>query len=293
MPRRRSRNPVQHESECGAEERGAQERARRRDDQFTVQAEDASFAAPRLVVATGGLSIAKIGATSFGYDLARQFGLKIEPPRAALVPLTFSERGPQALVRFGGSLHRSGCFHSWHEPPHETGVPRKHALHSSRHQRARDSPDLFLLGRQGADSSRPCARPQSHRRFANAWPSRPIELEIAVARRSASPLRRSLARNLSFRPATPIAPWLTPNIDCMRGKSRRKEPRVTEKRKSPRAASIPTNFPPRPWNQEKCPAFFLSEKWSTSPASSAASTSSGRGRPDFAPDRRCEAIGDW
>ena len=63
-----------------------------KNDQFTVQAEGANFAAPRLVVATGGLSIAKIGATSFGYDLARQFGLKIEPPRAALVPLTFSEQ---------------------------------------------------------------------------------------------------------------------------------------------------------------------------------------------------------
>jgi predicted Rossmann fold flavoprotein len=62
------------------------------DGQFTVQAEDASFGAARLVVATGGLSIAKIGATSFGYDLARQFGLQIEPPRAALVPLVFSER---------------------------------------------------------------------------------------------------------------------------------------------------------------------------------------------------------
>jgi len=61
-------------------------------DQFTVQAEGASFGATRLVVATGGLSIAKIGATSFGYDLARQFGLKIEPPHAALVPLVFSER---------------------------------------------------------------------------------------------------------------------------------------------------------------------------------------------------------
>ena len=61
-------------------------------DQFTVQAEAASFSAPRLVVATGGLSIAKIGATSFGYDLARQFGLNIEPPRPALVPLAFSER---------------------------------------------------------------------------------------------------------------------------------------------------------------------------------------------------------
>jgi len=61
-------------------------------DQFTVQSEDSNFGATRLVVATGGLSIAKIGATSFGYDLARQFGLKIEPPRAALVPLLFSER---------------------------------------------------------------------------------------------------------------------------------------------------------------------------------------------------------
>jgi len=61
-------------------------------DQFTVQAEDAGFGATCLAVATGGLSIAKIGATSFGYDLARQFGLKIEPPRAALVPLVFSER---------------------------------------------------------------------------------------------------------------------------------------------------------------------------------------------------------
>jgi len=63
-----------------------------KNDRFTVQAEDGSFGAPRLAVATGGLSIAKIGATSFGYDLARQFGLKIEPPRAALVPLVFSER---------------------------------------------------------------------------------------------------------------------------------------------------------------------------------------------------------
>jgi predicted Rossmann fold flavoprotein len=59
--------------------------------QFTVQAEDAIFSASRLVIATGGLSIAKIGATPFGYDLARQFGLKIEPPRPALVPLVFSE----------------------------------------------------------------------------------------------------------------------------------------------------------------------------------------------------------
>jgi predicted Rossmann fold flavoprotein len=57
---------------------------------FVVHAPDAEFHAPALVVATGGLSIPKIGATSFGYDLARQFGLSIREPRPALVPLTLS-----------------------------------------------------------------------------------------------------------------------------------------------------------------------------------------------------------
>ena len=71
-------------------------------DQFTVQAEGTSFGAPRLVIATGGLSIAKIGATSFGYDLARQFDLKIEPPRAALVPLLFSERDSKRWCDLAG-----------------------------------------------------------------------------------------------------------------------------------------------------------------------------------------------
>ena len=50
------------------------------------------FQAPSLVVATGGLSIPKMGATSFGYELARQFGLKIVEPRPALVPLLFNAR---------------------------------------------------------------------------------------------------------------------------------------------------------------------------------------------------------
>mgnify|MGYP000255768096 CR=1 FL=1 len=44
---------------------------------------------PQLVIATGGLSIPKIGATDFGYRIANQFGLRLVEPRAALVPLTF------------------------------------------------------------------------------------------------------------------------------------------------------------------------------------------------------------
>ena len=61
----------------------------RRAAKFVARTANAEFHAPALVVATGGLSIPKIGATSFGYDLARQFGLKIREPWPGLVPLVF------------------------------------------------------------------------------------------------------------------------------------------------------------------------------------------------------------
>jgi predicted Rossmann fold flavoprotein len=60
-----------------------------RPTEFAVRCEAAEFHAPVLVVATGGLSVSKMGATSFGYDLARQFGLKIVATRPGLVPLVF------------------------------------------------------------------------------------------------------------------------------------------------------------------------------------------------------------
>src|SRR5262249_3687282 len=62
-----------------------------RPGKFVVRARDTGFRSPALVVATGGLSIPKIGATSFGYELARQFGLKIREPWPGLVPLTFEK----------------------------------------------------------------------------------------------------------------------------------------------------------------------------------------------------------
>jgi predicted Rossmann fold flavoprotein len=62
-----------------------------RDGRFHV----AGFSAPALVIATGGPSIPKLGATQFAYELARQFGLKVVQPRPALVPLTLS--GEDAL----------------------------------------------------------------------------------------------------------------------------------------------------------------------------------------------------
>jgi predicted Rossmann fold flavoprotein len=58
------------------------------DDIFHVETPGGTFTAPSLVIATGGPSIPKMGATGFAYDVARQFGLKVVEPRPALVPLT-------------------------------------------------------------------------------------------------------------------------------------------------------------------------------------------------------------
>ena len=68
-----------------------------RDGRSTSAIGGAAAEAPALVLATGGLSIPKLGATSFAYDVARRFGLKIVEPRPALVPLTLA--GDQALFK--------------------------------------------------------------------------------------------------------------------------------------------------------------------------------------------------
>ncbi|MEP4944082.1 MAG: NAD(P)/FAD-dependent oxidoreductase [Parasphingorhabdus sp.] len=66
---------------------------------FTLETSRGPREARSLVVATGGKSIPKMGASGFGYDLARQFGLSVVPTRAALVPFTF---GPELRERLDG-----------------------------------------------------------------------------------------------------------------------------------------------------------------------------------------------
>ncbi|WP_298174780.1 NAD(P)/FAD-dependent oxidoreductase [Novosphingobium sp.] len=67
------------------------------DGLFRVEFGAQTLSAPALVIATGGPSIPKMGATGFAYDLARKFGLKVVQPRPALVPLTLS--GEDVLFR--------------------------------------------------------------------------------------------------------------------------------------------------------------------------------------------------
>jgi predicted Rossmann fold flavoprotein len=67
------------------------------DGLFRVAVGEEEAEAPRLVLATGGLSIPKLGASGFAYDVARRFGLKIVEPRPGLVPLTLG--GDELLFR--------------------------------------------------------------------------------------------------------------------------------------------------------------------------------------------------
>lgn len=61
-----------------------------RTDQFVVTTNHAEYKADNLVIATGGKSIPKMGATSFAYEVAQQFNINVIDPQAALVPLVFS-----------------------------------------------------------------------------------------------------------------------------------------------------------------------------------------------------------
>ncbi len=72
------------------------------DTGFLLQTDSGEIDTAAVVIATGGLSIPKIGATDFGYRVAKQFGLELIEPRPALVPLTFDEAQWQPFASLSG-----------------------------------------------------------------------------------------------------------------------------------------------------------------------------------------------
>lgn len=86
---------VQIVTNCGVDKVGY-------DGRYTVSSEQGIFASDTLVIATGGLSIPKMGASDFGYRLARQFGLQVLPTRAGLVPFTFTGATHELTTRLSG-----------------------------------------------------------------------------------------------------------------------------------------------------------------------------------------------
>ena len=82
---------------------GCRVEAVRRTSTFELATSLGDFSSDALVVATGGLSFAKLGATDFGHRLARQFGLHVTPMRPGLVPLTFDREDLSAFHGVSGT----------------------------------------------------------------------------------------------------------------------------------------------------------------------------------------------
>ena len=75
---------------------------RREGDGFVVETSVGAITCRSLVIATGGKSIPKMGATGYAYEIAEQFGLKIVEPRPALVPFTFASPAIEPIVELAG-----------------------------------------------------------------------------------------------------------------------------------------------------------------------------------------------
>ena len=74
----------------------------KRDERYHLSTTTGEYECESLVIATGGLSMPKLGATPFGYKLAEQFGLKVLPTRAALVPFTLHDDDKQCFSEISG-----------------------------------------------------------------------------------------------------------------------------------------------------------------------------------------------
>ena len=96
------------------------------------------FSARSLVIATGGLSIPKMGATPFGYQVAQQFGLRMQPCRPALVPLTFAAEDLKRYADLAGVSTEVVALQ-------DRAFSGKTSLYSPWHQWAGGAAGFFLL----------------------------------------------------------------------------------------------------------------------------------------------------
>ena len=244
-------------------------------DGFDVATPQGTVRCASLVIATGGLSVPKIGATPFGYRIAEQFGLPVVPPRPGLVPLAFA---PEALARYGdlsgvsvdaevscnGGRFRENLLFT------HRGLSGPAILQISSYWDGRTPLSIDLL--PGEDAAQwLCAQVNSQaqlptllaqrlpRRFAQQW---------CAAHGVAMPMKQ-LGEARLREVAALLHDWrVLPSGHA----------RVPEGGSDAAAAWPRATCRRRRWARPTFPASTSSAKWSTSPAGSAATTSSGRGR---------------
>ena len=184
----------------------------RRSDRFHLETSTGPLDCAALVIATGGLSFAKLGATDFGYRIARQFGLKLTDIRPGLVPLTFAAEdmplhelsglSVPVAARHAGVEFRENLLFT------HRGLSGPAILQISSFWREGETLHFDLLPEENADAFITRAREENTdlasalgtrwpRRFAEAWCKR-----HALAK----PLRHSKARELADLAAL-LHPW--------------------------------------------------------------------------------------
>lgn len=180
----------------------------REDAGFTIDSSGGAFRAQSLAIACGGLSIPKIGATGFGYEMARQSGLRIVEARPALVPLLF---GPADLKRFGGlagvsaevAVRAGGAGFREKMLFTHSGLSGPAILQASSYWRPGESVEIDLLPGLDVAAALREARAQGSRAELRAW------------------LAQHLAKSLAARwaelygPQKPIAMWSDREIEAI------------------------------------------------------------------------------
>jgi len=213
-----------------------------REEKYRVETARGVLEAEALVVATGGLSIPKLGATGLGYDLARQFGLKVVEPRPALVPFVLggAESRWTALAGLAAEVEVA------------VGAARQFCKPLPIGGRVRKSLWILCLPPRAICSSRFAAR-----RVGTRWASKKFS----------APLCRSGWR--IFWPKRPgpragaMPPWRLPETGCATGAFVRRELRAMPRPRSPQGVSIRPVLTQRPWPRAIFRDCFLLAKWST------------------------------
>ena len=175
----------------------------RRSDRFHLETSAGAFDCASLVVATGGLSFPKLGATDFGYRLAKQFGLRLTDIRPGLVPLTFTAADaplgelsglsiPVIARQTGGEFHENLLFT-------HRGISGPAVLQISSFWRDRETLRFDLM--PGVDTAQWLAAARAANvdlptSLSRCWPRRFAEV-WAVRHAPAKPLAHFKARELS------------------------------------------------------------------------------------------------
>ena len=267
-----------HESEAaGVEVRCGSEVLmidKRPGESFELKTGTESLRCSALVIATGGISIPPLGATDFGYRIAKQFGLRLEEPRPGLVPLTLPTSIQKRLAPLSGvsvdvSVSCNGYDFRENMLITHRGLSGPAILQISSYWQPGWALTINLL--------------PDHDVLELLTSERGSEVELANLLARYLPRRFARAWCDLFAPSKPLKQY--DSLELKRIAVQLQQLSITpsgtegfKRLRSQKVEFLPKNFHRRQWKRSACPASTSSERWSMSPDIWAVTTFSGPGR---------------